>query len=699
MMPHERAPLLVSLRSAVGSTVHAEAPSVFAWLRWDDDAGARWPEPAAIARRIEDAVPVLAGALEDPTTVAHPEADVLAALCALTARIAWHLQRRPDGGHGALVPAAQAQRARPPESHAARPPESHAARPPEPPAPWRPPSPAAAHCAYAFAEFGEPAMRIAVALVRAACQRDPRALERAGQAAGGLLDATAAAELDGASALMRRRALQRGIPVHRVSPRIRLLQLGQGVRAHRTFESGTDQDAHTGGRLAANKMATAELLHRLGLPGAVHRPARTVDEARRIARAYGYPVVVKPSHGEKQAGVTIGVRDDTELAAAFEKARRARAGLVLVERFAPGSDFRLLVAGGRLASVALRRPATVVGDGRSSIDALIDVLNADPNRGPGDAYALVPVGRDAELDEALGRQGMRLTDVPAPGAAVYLRVNPTPMHGGTVEECVERVHPDIRAMAETIARALKVQVLGIDFVCPDITRSWRAVGGTVCEVNLTPGHRPHGQRGIDAILDVLFPQGGDGRIPTAALLGPRAGTQCRLMAALLAACGRTVGRVMQGAVSVGGVAVRAPAGGLPLSPAVVFEHPDVDCAVFALDEDAPYAGGLPFDQCDVLVTTTDDEVALAHVLQRVHGAVVMAHGHPALARVVASGGAARVDCVHDTVVRSDVAYALAACLRLGVSADALASALEATGLAPRAPDPAAPAQPSSGVHA
>jgi len=87
------------------------------------------------------------------------------------------------------------------------------------------------------------------------------------------------------------------------------------------------------------------------------------------------------------------------------------------------------------------------------------------------------------------------------------------------------------------------------------------------------------------------------------------------------------------------------------------------------------------------------------VLQRVRGAVVMAHGHPALARVVAWGGATRVDCVHDTVVRSDVAYAIAACLRLGVSADALASALEATGLAPRAPDPAAPAQPSSGVHA
>jgi D-alanine-D-alanine ligase-like ATP-grasp enzyme len=745
-MIEEPVPLLDSLCSAIGATVHVDVPATFAWMRWDgasdsadgaDARGAgavvRWPDAAVVAQRIADAVPALAAASADPPVVdptggpaepslsisspasthgpADPAGRALVALCALIARIAWHLQQQPDGGHGVVVP------------HAGTPTADRA------PAPDRPR--VAAYCAHAFAEFGEPALRIAAALVRAACRRDAGALRRAAQAVQGLRAACAAARLDGASDLMRRRALQRGIPVYRVSPRIRLLQLGQGVRAHRTFESGVDLDAHTGARLAANKMATAELLHRLGLPGAVHRPARDVDEARRIARAYGYPVVVKPSHGEKQTGVTIGVRDDVELPAAFEKARGARAGLVLVERFAPGTDFRLLVVGGRLASVALRRPATVIGDGRSTVDALIDALNADPRRGPGDAYALVSVGRDAELDEALDRQGVRLSDIPAAGVAVYLRVNPTPMHGGTVEECIERVHPDIRAMAETIARALKVQVLGIDFICPDISRSWREVGGAVCEVNLTPGHRPHGQRGIDAILGLLFPNGDDGRIPTVATLGPRADVQCRLTAALLGACGRTVGRVIRGAVSVGGIALRPPDGATPPSPTAVFEHPDVDCAVIALDDDAAQVSGLPFDRCDVLVTTSDDAVVLAHVLPRVRGAVVIGRAHLTLGQVVMWGSADRIDRMGDTIdgdpdaaraephaawphpalalmsnaapgshalgshaavavrladrvpdgdMRRDAQHALAACLRLGLSEDALARALRVTGI-------------------
>ena len=722
-MPAERTPRLTALRTSLGATLFGDAAAVFAWMRWDDaDTHARLPDPATVATRLVQVLPALADAVHTPgptgpdaviapegATVEARRSDArrapaearacLAALCALTARIAWWLQQCPEGGHGVAQPAGDPDPDREPDL------DHDPDREPD-----RAGDAMAARSAYGFPDVAERAMGLAFELVRDACRADAAALVRRMPLVQTLRAAAAASALDNAAVMVTRRAALRGIPVVRLSSRIRLLQLGQGVLAHRVFESGTDLDAHTGARLASNKMATAETLHRIGLPGTVHQPARDVDHARRIARGYGYPVVVKPSHGEKQMGVSIGVRDDDDMARAFDEARAIGKGLVLVERLVPGYECRLFVVGGRLVSAARRHPAAVVGDGRSSIDALIDALNADPRRGVGPDYELVPVRHDADLDDMLHRQGLTRTSVPAPGRHVVLRRHATPPHGGTTEECIDRVHPDVRAMAQTIARALKVQVLGIDYLSTDIARSWREVGGAVCDVNLTPGLRPHGHLGVDAMLELLFPDGGDGRIPTIALVGANAVTRSRHVETLLTACGRTVGRVEPGRVSVAGAPLTPPAGAPPPAPTAVYEHPDVDCAVFALDDETLRTGGLPFDRCDVLVLERGDAGARALLLPRTRGVVLVDDTCPDSAAVVAQVGAARVvrmratdtladlvpdadididadaddagvdDRAFDAAAAGDRLLAAAICLRIGVPARAVAQAMRAARL-------------------
>lgn len=54
---------------------------------------------------------------------------------------------------------------------------------------------------------------------------------------------------------------------------------------------------------------------------------------------------------------------------------------VIVERFVPGNEHRLLVVGGRLVAAAMGETASVVGDGTSTIEDLIESqINSDPRR-------------------------------------------------------------------------------------------------------------------------------------------------------------------------------------------------------------------------------------------------------------------------------------------------------------------------------
>ena len=72
-------------------------------------------------------------------------------------------------------------------------------------------------------------------------------------------------------------------------------------------------------------------------------------------------------------------------------------------------------------------------------------------------------------------------------------------------------------MAESLARCFHLDAAGIDFMTPDISRSWREVDCAVIEINATPGFSSD-ERAVQ-ILQARFPPGCDGRIPTVMLIG------------------------------------------------------------------------------------------------------------------------------------------------------------------------------------
>jgi cyanophycin synthetase len=317
-------------------------------------------------------------------------------------------------------------------------------------------------------------------------------------------------------ALMRA-ARARGIPVYPVSPGSRIWLYGQGRAGFHGYEAASQFDALTAGKLSRNKALSNQLVTQLGFPGARHGVVPDVEAARTLAAEIGFPVVLKPLDGSKGSGVTAHITSPAELDVAFALANQVSPGHVIVERHVAGDDHRLTVIGGGLIWAARLSPARVTGDGKHTIVELIDAENQQRRRSPIADIASVQLVLDADMQACLAKQGLQAGDRPAAGTVVTLRSVANISRGGTLHDCTAQVHPDNRDMAEALARCFHLDAAGIDFMTPDISRSWREVDCAVIEINATPGFSSD-ERAAD-VLQARFPPGCDGRIRTAVLIG------------------------------------------------------------------------------------------------------------------------------------------------------------------------------------
>lgn len=341
-------------------------------------------------------------------------------------------------------------------------------------------------------------------------------------------------------------ARHKGIPALVVPHTKKLLLLGEGASGRLIQSTRTDRDSAVGTALAIDKFMSNAVVQRLGLPAAWHvmvppTAVRALDAvAEQAARAVGFPLVVKPVTNGKGNGVFTGITSVEECAAAIREALKYCPRGALVERQIAGDDHRLAVAGGRLAWAVARRPAAVTGDGASTIRELIDRENARRQSLTGaDRPFQSSINVDGELTAHLAKQGLSLDSVPRAGEAVAVRGISNVSKGGTYEDVSDRVHPDNRAMAETIAAAFRMDTMGIDYMTTDITRSWREVGGGIVEVNQTPaaGTTPY----VNAILAHMFPERMNVRVPYVIFVNDHAGTATTAWMARARAQGYRIG--------------------------------------------------------------------------------------------------------------------------------------------------------------
>ncbi|HEU4568420.1 MAG TPA: cyanophycin synthetase [Marmoricola sp.] len=460
---------------------------------------------------------------------------------------------------------------------------------------------------YADEQVGLAAARLAVRLVNHLVEADPEfdfthELERF------ILRAERTAFGPSTQAIIDE-AVSRDIPWLRLN-QYSLVQLGQGVHARRIRATMTSETSSIAVDIASDKDLTTTLLAAAGLPVPRQESVRTADDAVRVADRIGYPVVVKPLDGNHGRGVCLDLPDAEAVREAFPVAQeQSRRGSVVVESFVRGKDYRCLIIDGRMAAIAERVPAHVVGDGTSTVQELVDLTNADPRRGVGHEKILTRIKVDAAAEETLAGQGHTLSSVPAEGEMVKLALTGNMSTGGISIDRTFEAHPENVEIAEEAARMIGLDIAGIDFICPDITQPVRETGGAICEVNAAPGFRMHTHPTIGEpqyiakpVVDMLFPPGTPSRIPIVAVTGTNGKTTtARMISHIFKGMGRKVGMTStDGVVIDERLLIRADASG-PRSARMVLQNPRVDFAVFEVARGGILREGLGYERNDVAV--------------------------------------------------------------------------------------------------
>jgi cyanophycin synthetase len=407
------------------------------------------------------------------------------------------------------------------------------------------------------------------------------------------------------TAALVRAARERGIPCLRLN-RYNLVQLGHGRYGKKVQATVTSKTRNIAVEIASDKRETHDLLADLGLPVPSQRLVDEPEAAVAAAADVGFPVVVKPLDANHGRGVSIELHDPEAVRSAFGEALEHSQG-VLVESFIEGFDHRLLVVDGRLIAAAKRVPGHVVGDGSSTVEELVAAVNLDPRRGIGHEKVLTRLELDSQAERLLALRGYHRATVPAAGEVIYLRATANLSTGGTAVDVTDRVHPDNREMAHRAAVAIGLDVAGIDFITTDVSRSYREIGGGICEVNAAPGFRMHvapseGEpRDVAGpVIDMLFPPGTPSRIPLAAVTGTNGKTTTtRMVAHVFKLAGHRVGVATTDGVYIDGhLTVEGDMTG-PAAARMVLRDPAVDAAVLETARGGLLRRGMGYRQADV----------------------------------------------------------------------------------------------------
>jgi len=413
----------------------------------------------------------------------------------------------------------------------------------------------------------------------------------------------------------------RGIPWTRTGSNSSI-QLGYGRNQKQFQATITCNTGLIAVNSAANKETTKRLLAKAKIPVAAGAVCDNEKELQEAIDKIGYPIVIKPLDGNQGKGASINVCDWESAKAGLEFALKYRKD-ALVEKFVSGFDFRFLVIDNKFVAAAKRVPAFVKGDGMSTINELIEIVNSDPKRGNGHQNLLTRILVDRDTQELLAKNSQTLESIPASGEIIYLKSTANLSTGGTAIDVTDIVHPENIFLAERISRVIGLDVCGVDIMAQNITEPIRENGGVVLEVNAAPGFRMHiapsegkSRNVATAVVDMLYPPGTPSRIPIIAVTGTNGKTTTtRLLAHIAKNNGFNVGYTTTDGIYINDYIVEEGDTTGPLSAAFVLSDPTVEFAVLETARGGILRSGLSFDECDIAIITNikEDHLGLSDI--------------------------------------------------------------------------------------
>lgn len=268
-----------------------------------------------------------------------------------------------------------------------------------------------------------------------------------------------------------------------------LMEFSKGDKSWRQMKSISPLNDSVAAHLTMYKNTCNKYLKKEGFNAPSYKIVKTLEDVKLfIEENKTDKIVTKPTRGFGGAGISILPENEKEILDALELAKDKSMDhsnpKVMVEEFIPGLNYRLLVLGDKVIAAVLREPAKVTGDGKQSIQLLIDSKNTtlkEQNK--------EEVQMDIETEKILKSKNMTLDSIPKEGEVIYLRINCNMCSGGTTAECLNRVNKYYKDIAVKATIAVGLRLSGVDLITTDITNP--NAGYAINEINHNPGLRIH----------------------------------------------------------------------------------------------------------------------------------------------------------------------------------------------------------------
>ena len=416
-------------------------------------------------------------------------------------------------------------------------------------------------------------------------------------------------ELGPSTSAIVEEAKKRNIPVTRIGHES-LIRLGYGKNSRLIEATLTDATSCISADISSNKQLTKAILYDNQIPVPYGKVVYSEISALMAANQIGAPVVIKPFDGNQGKGVHLNLYNKKQIHAAFAEASKYSKGVV-VEEFITGRDYRVLVVGDRVCAVAERLPAMVHGDGVHSVRELVDIVNAAPERGEDHEKALTKIKLDDDARKVLKKNGFDPEYIPEQDEIIVLRENGNISTGGTAIDCTDRIHPENCDIAVRAAKAIGLDVAGIDIVTNDIGESILENDGAIVEVNTAPGIRMHLYPSVGTahnvakdIVDLLFPTEESAQFPIVSVTGTNGKTTTvRVISHVLSLTGKNIGFTSTSGTFINETCICKGDNSGPLSARALLTNKKIEGAVLETARGGIVREGLGYDLADIGVVT------------------------------------------------------------------------------------------------
>ncbi len=397
-------------------------------------------------------------------------------------------------------------------------------------------------------------------------------------------------------------AKTRNIPYLRLDE-YNLVQLGTGKFHKRIRATMTSDTNFIAVETVDNKVLTSLMLKNAGIPVPEIIQTKKLDEMISFQRKLEKPIVIKPAKSNTPKTICPNLKNTDEITNAFNWAKNFNEEFIC-QQFIEGNFYRLLIIDDKFVAASKLTPPEIIGDGKQTIEQLIEVFNS--NRVIGDKADLTKVEVDEITQKILSDKKYSMETILPENEIFSLKISGNMRFGGSSEDVTDDVHLMNKFLVERAAKVIGLNVAGIDIIAPNLVESVLENNGFVIGVNAAPDFRMHLKPTIgeprnvaENLVNMLFQKKEKTRIPIFSVTGTKGKTPAvNLIKNCLKNSGYLVGLISSDGLFIGDNCLMKGDMTHPKSVSLVLKDPTIDVAVLETSREGILNYGLGYEFAD-----------------------------------------------------------------------------------------------------